>query len=82
MNCGNPNINLANINTIPWGTGESKPDKPVKKVRRWSKTFLLYEEGTVDEAGTSNRLRWRGCQLYAFAKSYHPKEYRFILTFY
>ena len=73
MNCGNPNINLANINSVPWGTGESKPDKPAKKVRRWSKTFLLYEEGTVDEAG---------CQLYAFAKSYRPKEYRFILTFY
>ena len=31
MNCGNPNINLANINSVPWGTGESKPDKPVKK---------------------------------------------------
>ena len=31
MNCGNPNINLANINSVPWGTGESKPDKPVKR---------------------------------------------------
>ncbi len=31
MNCGNPIINLANINSVLWGTGESKPDKPVRK---------------------------------------------------
>ena len=31
MNSGNLNISLTNINSVHWGTGESKPDKPVKK---------------------------------------------------
>ena len=26
-----PKYKLANINSVPWGTGELKPDKPVKK---------------------------------------------------
>ena len=31
MNSGNLNISLTNINSVPWGTVELKPDKPVKK---------------------------------------------------
>ena len=62
MNSGNLNISLTNINSVPWGTVELKPDKPVKKAGDGVRPSGLYEEGTVDEAGTSNRLRWRVCQ--------------------
>ena len=56
------NIGVTNINSVPWGTGELKPDKPNKNGGRWSKTFRLYEEGTVDEAGTPHALAVGGCQ--------------------
>lgn len=40
---------------IPMGNGELTPDKPHKSCLRWSKTFgRMSDEGTVDEAGTSD----------------------------
>ena len=48
---------------IPLGSGKFKPEKLCKESERWNKTFGSHEEGTVDEAGTSNPSGWRGCQI-------------------
>ena len=65
MNCErNDNTDTINKESIPMGSGKSKPDKPSKKDGgRWSKTFGSHEEGTVCEAGTFDALAWRGCQI-------------------
>jgi len=40
--------------SVPAGSGELTPDKPIKKGERWNKTSGLKDDGgTVDEAGTS-----------------------------
>jgi len=51
--------------SVPTGSGELTPDKPIKKGERWNKTSGLegHDGGTVDEAGTSNPSGMRGCQL-------------------
>ena len=63
MNCEMFN-NLDNImKSVPMGSGELMPDKPIKMGVRWSKTSGLYDGGAVDESGTSNPSGVRGCQL-------------------
>jgi len=55
--------NLDNImKSVPMGSGELTPDKPIKMGVRWSKTSGLYDGGAVDESGTSNPSGMRGCQ--------------------
>ena len=49
--------------SVPAGSGELTPDKPINKGGRRSKTSGLKDDGgTVDEAGTSNPSGMRGCQ--------------------
>jgi len=50
--------------SVPTGSGELTPDKPIKKGERRNKTSGLegHDGGTVDEAGTSNPSGMRGCQ--------------------
>jgi hypothetical protein len=41
------------LKPVPMVSGELTPDKLGKKSVRWSKIFGNNDEGTVDEAGTS-----------------------------
>jgi hypothetical protein len=47
----------------PTGSGEFKPDKVDKKGVRWNMTFEYHDKASIDEAGTSSVIAWRGCQL-------------------
>ncbi|MFG1546263.1 MAG: hypothetical protein AAE976_07185 [Thermoplasmataceae archaeon] len=51
-----------NKENIPTGYGKFKPDnQPEKYSGRRDKIFGYLDGGTVDEAGTSEALEWRGC---------------------
>jgi len=65
MNCQPKSLSIqAILKSVPTGSGEFTPDKPIKKGVRWNKTPGLKDDGgTVDEAGTSNPSGMRGCQL-------------------
>jgi len=66
MNCQPKSLSIqAILNSVPTGSGEFTPDKPIKKSLRWNKTPGLegHDGGTVDEAGTSNPSGMRGCQI-------------------
>jgi hypothetical protein len=58
MNCDRKDNKTENKEKdIPTGSGEFKSDKPLEKDGgRQSKIFRLHKEGTVNEAGTSDRL--------------------------
>jgi len=64
MNCQPKSLSIqAILKSVPTGSGEFTPDKPIKKGLRWSKTSGRgHDGGTVDEAGTSNPSGRRGCQ--------------------
>jgi len=65
MNCQRKSLSIQAISkSVPTGSGEFTPDKPIKKSLRWNKTSGLegHDGGTVDEAGTSNPSGMRGCQ--------------------
>ena len=55
MNCQPKSLSIQAISgSVPTGSGELTPDKPIKKGARWNKTSGLKDDGgTVDEAGTS-----------------------------
>jgi len=63
MNCGKFNNFCTIATSVPTGSGELTPDKPHKSGVRWNKTFGINDKGTVDEAGTSDALARRGCQV-------------------
>jgi len=64
MNCQPRSLSIkTRSKSVPTGSGELTPDKPIKKGERWNKTSGLKDDGgTVDEAGTSNPSGMRGCQ--------------------
>ena len=68
MNCQPKSLSIMTISkSVPTGSGELTPDKPIKKGERRNKTSGLegHDGGTVDEAGTSNPSGIRGCQFHA-----------------
>ena len=64
MNCQPRSLSImTRSKTVPTGSGELTPDKPIKRGERWNKTSGLEDDGgTVDEAGTSNPSGMRRCQ--------------------
>jgi len=65
MNCQPKSLSIMTISkSVPRGSGELTPDKPIKRGERRNKTSGPEDDGrTVDEAGTSNPSGMRGCQL-------------------
>jgi len=83
INCEKLNNRDNVMKSVPAGSGELTPDKPIKKGVRWSKTSGLYDGGTVNEAGTSNPSGMRGCQYLEhrekaaeYRKRYRERERR------
>jgi len=54
MNCEKYTLNRGITALIHTGSGELTPDKISKKSVRWNKTPGMNDEGTVNEAGTSD----------------------------
>jgi hypothetical protein len=63
MNCGMFISSDDTTKPVPAGNGELTTDKISKKSVRSNKTFGIIDKGTVDEAGTSDPLGRRICQL-------------------
>ena len=65
MNCQPISLSIkTRSKSVPTGSGELTPDKPIKRGERRNKTSGPegHDAGTVDEAGTSNPSGMRGCK--------------------